>query len=357
MLKSDSLSNNAYEDNHSSLLLHPLSRSLVRDGSSASRGVCIPSTNLLCEFSTTFSIDFGDRQESLKSRKAKAIFEYLGTQWLNDCGSRDESYFGLFFDTTEDEIHGRKLGYSGVASGKCKGYNCPPGVSFSFPSRRLQTGLRNGSRCSGERLVDDLLVYPDFFTDETSKPTGILFVDHEYVHYDVLDACEESFSQCEKPEQRTAAQDFLTEAGLKRFVDSSKHECEWEGFHCDSNRSITGIFLRQKRINGIISRKLGELTDLEDVDLADNTIAGTIPTEIGRLRRLKTLSLNDNLLTGTLPLEMGSLANIKEEFSVGKNSLKGSMSHYCPRDIEADGCPRNVNQEKGDRQELRGRDP
>jgi len=344
-----------------------LSRSLASKGSLGWADVCIPSKNLSCKFSTTFSIDFGDHQYLLKSRKAQAIFEYLGTRWLNNCGSKDESYFGLFINTEEDEIHGRKLRYAGVANGNCQGYNCPSGVSFSFPNRRLQTVLPNGSHCSGEQLMYDLLVYPDFFIDETTKPAGILFIDHTSVLYDILDECEESvcnpweercFSQCPNLGQREAAQAFLVEADLARYVDSSKHECEWEGFHCDINRSITGIFLRQKQVQGTISTELGKLIDLKDLDLADNMIKGTIPNEIGQLKNLQTFSLNDNLLTGSLPLEMRLLENNKEVFTVGGNSLTGSMSHYCPEDIQVDGCTKNKNEEmKEDQKQLRIRNP
>jgi len=45
-----------------------------------------------------------------------------------------------------------------------------------------------------------------------------------------------------------------------------------------------------------LPRELGELRQLEVIDLYANQISGTIPSELGKLKQLKSLDLHDNNL-------------------------------------------------------------
>lgn len=333
-----------HENNFTSLSAYHLSRSL---------GECVATSTQSCEFEAHFSIYFEGKDYFRNNERAKAIFEYCGTRLLNECGFKDQSYYGLFLDK-EDETNGRQLSsrkYSGTSGGACSGNNCPAGIDFSFPNRRLQVWSPNGAiSCNGGELVNCLISYPDFITDDTIEPKGIFNTDTDgVVKYEYLDECDEipcnpweeaCESRCRNSRQRKAAREFLREVGLQRVVNRETHECRWEGFHCDNNKSITAIFLRRKQVRGRISSEVGELTDLEYIDLAENSIVGTIPREIGNLKKLKSLSLDQNNLTGTLPEELGSLDEGKEEFTIGGNNVSGNMSHYCPQDIDGENCPK-----------------
>ena len=58
-------------------------------------------------------------------------------------------------------------------------------------------------------------------------------------------------------------------------------------------------------------RDLGDLANLERLDLDGNELSGSIPAELGSLVGLKILWLYGNELTGRLPIELGNLANLE----------------------------------------------
>ena len=61
---------------------------------------------------------------------------------------------------------------------------------------------------------------------------------------------------------------------------------------------------------GEIPAELGNLTNLEVLVLHGNQLTGEIPAELGNLTNLKQLSLDGNQLTGEIPAELGNLTNL-----------------------------------------------
>ena len=58
----------------------------------------------------------------------------------------------------------------------------------------------------------------------------------------------------------------------------------WQGVTCNKNESsITIILLPFYNLNGTIPTQIGQLSDLEGLDLNNNALTGTIPTQIGQL--------------------------------------------------------------------------
>ena len=93
---------------------------------------------------------------------------------------------------------------------------------------------------------------------------------------------------------------------------------EWSGVEADEKGNVIGLFLGRNNLSGQIPRELGNLTDLEYLDLAHNDISGPVPSELGSLSALTYLGLGTNDLTGALPLEVSALSNL-ETLSIGKN--------------------------------------
>ena len=67
---------------------------------------------------------------------------------------------------------------------------------------------------------------------------------------------------------------------------------------------------------------LGDLTELEELNLSENVFTDDIPDELAMLENLDVLNLADNDLTGELPEELGELEEL-EELDVSDNSLVG----------------------------------
>ncbi|HRH50813.1 MAG TPA: T9SS type A sorting domain-containing protein [Panacibacter sp.] len=97
----------------------------------------------------------------------------------------------------------------------------------------------------------------------------------------------------------------------------------WEGLSVNGTR-VTGIYLRGYVLNGHIPSSVGNLTDLEILNLSGNILSGSIPAEMGNLKNLTELYLYDNQLSGSIPSEMGDLKNLIALY-LYDNQLSGSI--------------------------------
>ncbi|CAN6552798.1 unnamed protein product [Malus baccata var. baccata] len=84
---------------------------------------------------------------------------------------------------------------------------------------------------------------------------------------------------------------------------SSNDCCRWEGITCDMAGRVTHLLLPSKRLKGVISPFLGNLTHLTHLNLSHNILSGHLEAAFFlSLGRLQILDLSCNLLSGELPL-------------------------------------------------------
>jgi hypothetical protein len=69
---------------------------------------------------------------------------------------------------------------------------------------------------------------------------------------------------------------------------------------------------------------LGDLSELSELNLADNELTGAIPSEIGNIAGLTSLNLENNDLSGELPASIGNCVGLVD-FDVSFNSLTGTI--------------------------------
>ncbi|KAF5731939.1 BRASSINOSTEROID INSENSITIVE 1-associated receptor kinase 1 [Tripterygium wilfordii] len=88
-------------------------------------------------------------------------------------------------------------------------------------------------------------------------------------------------------------------------------------------------------ISGKIPVELGDLTNLVSLDLYVNKLTGTIPPTLGKLSKLRFLRLNNNGLTGTIPLLLTTVTSL-QVLDLSNNNLtgdipvNGSFSQFTP---------------------------
>jgi len=78
-------------------------------------------------------------------------------------------------------------------------------------------------------------------------------------------------------------------------------------------------------ISGTIPTQIGSLTQLTTIIMSACTLQGSIPSQIGLLTQLTNLQLNSNTLSGSIPTQVVALTNLKNVVLYG-NSLTGALS-------------------------------
>ncbi len=88
--------------------------------------------------------------------------------------------------------------------------------------------------------------------------------------------------------------------------------------YLDSAERVTGLHLRGDTLalwwsegTEEIPPELGQLAQLQWLDLSYNQLTGKIPPELGQLAQLQRLDLSYNQLTGKIPPELGQLAQLQ----------------------------------------------
>ena len=108
---------------------------------------------------------------------------------------------------------------------------------------------------------------------------------------------------------------------------------DWYGVDTNAAGRVTRLDLSGQRsddypfsvphgLSGTLPPKLGNLTNLTQLDLPRNNLGGPIPTELGNLSNLAHLDLSHNKLSGSIPPELGNLASLSDLVLVG-NDLSG----------------------------------
>ncbi|XP_076925356.1 leucine-rich repeat receptor protein kinase HPCA1-like [Bidens hawaiensis] len=83
----------------------------------------------------------------------------------------------------------------------------------------------------------------------------------------------------------------------------------WDGIRCRDSRIIS-IILTSMGVTGTLSGDVGQLTELEILDLSYNRLTGPLSPRIGNLRKLRNLQLVDCDFSGPLPETLGSLESL-----------------------------------------------
>jgi len=82
-------------------------------------------------------------------------------------------------------------------------------------------------------------------------------------------------------------------------------------------------------LTGPIPTSLGNLRNLQELDLRFNQLTGPIPTSLGNLRNLQELGLYFNQLTGTIPSSLGNLTNLTRLYLSYNPGLYGTFTPQC----------------------------
>ncbi|CAH9090836.1 unnamed protein product [Cuscuta epithymum] len=101
--------------------------------------------------------------------------------------------------------------------------------------------------------------------------------------------------------------------------------CTWRGVSCGNiSMSVVSLNLSNLNLGGEISPAIGELKNLQSVDLQGNQLTGQIPDEIGNCISLILLDLSDNSIYGDIPFSISKLKQL-ELLNLKNNQLTGPI--------------------------------
>lgn len=114
------------------------------------------------------------------------------------------------------------------------------------------------------------------------------------------------------------------------WTNATQSVCNWTGVACDGSGNVTSLSLQGVGLVGPLPAGLGDLTQLQVLNLASNQLTGTLPDTWGSttaLFGLQQLLLTSNQLGGGLPSEWGrpgrwpALASLQ----LGDNNFTGGL--------------------------------
>ncbi|CAI9786209.1 unnamed protein product [Fraxinus pennsylvanica] len=100
--------------------------------------------------------------------------------------------------------------------------------------------------------------------------------------------------------------------------------CTWFHVTCNSDNSVTRVDLGNANLSGQLTPQLGQLPNLQYLELYSNNISGRIPNDLGNLTNLVSLDLYLNSLNGPIPSTLGELQRLRF-LRLNNNTLTGTI--------------------------------
>ncbi|XP_021630354.2 BRASSINOSTEROID INSENSITIVE 1-associated receptor kinase 1 isoform X2 [Manihot esculenta] len=98
---------------------------------------------------------------------------------------------------------------------------------------------------------------------------------------------------------------------LQSWDPTLVNPCTWFHVTCNSENSVTRVDLGNANLLGQLVPQLGQLSNLQYLELYRNNISGRIPDELGNLTNLVSLDLYLNNLSGPIPVTLGKLQRLR----------------------------------------------
>ncbi|CAO2200655.1 unnamed protein product [Urochloa humidicola] len=111
---------------------------------------------------------------------------------------------------------------------------------------------------------------------------------------------------------------------LQSWDPTLVNPCTWFHVTCNNDNSVIRVDLGNAALSGTLVPQLGQLKNLQYLELYSNNISGTIPSELGNLTNLVSLDLYLNNFTGPIPDSLGNLLKLRF-LRLNNNSLSGSI--------------------------------
>ncbi|CAM6047045.1 unnamed protein product [Sphagnum compactum] len=86
--------------------------------------------------------------------------------------------------------------------------------------------------------------------------------------------------------------------------------------------NLNALFLIHNHMSGPLSPLIGNLAQLEDLEISTNEFSGPLPSTLGKLSKLSVLDLSNNKFSGSMPASIGDIVNLGD-LNLANNRLTG----------------------------------
>ncbi|KAH0460335.1 hypothetical protein IEQ34_010998 [Dendrobium chrysotoxum] len=111
---------------------------------------------------------------------------------------------------------------------------------------------------------------------------------------------------------------------LQSWDPTLVNPCTWFHVTCNNDNSVIRVDLGNAALSGTLVPQLGQLKNLQYLELYSNNISGLIPPELGNLTSLVSLDLYLNNFTGGIPDSLGNLSKLRF-LDLSNNNLSGTV--------------------------------
>uniref|UniRef100_A0ACD5YWD3 Uncharacterized protein n=1 Tax=Avena sativa TaxID=4498 RepID=A0ACD5YWD3_AVESA len=111
---------------------------------------------------------------------------------------------------------------------------------------------------------------------------------------------------------------------LQSWDPTLVNPCTWFHVTCNNDNSVIRVDLGNAQLSGVLVSQLGQLKNLQYLELYSNNISGPIPAELGNLTSLVSLDLYLNKFTGAIPDSLGNLLKLRF-LRLNNNSMSGQI--------------------------------
>ncbi|CAL9192093.1 unnamed protein product [Musa hybrid cultivar] len=113
---------------------------------------------------------------------------------------------------------------------------------------------------------------------------------------------------------------------LQTWEPNTVNPCKWFHVTCNNEDSVIRIDLGHASLSGQLVPQLGQLSNLQYLELFGNNFSGVIPGVLGNLTNLVSLDLYSNNFIGVIPDSLGNLSKLRF-LRLNNNSLSGSIPY------------------------------
>ncbi|PWZ26225.1 Leucine-rich repeat protein 1 [Zea mays] len=93
--------------------------------------------------------------------------------------------------------------------------------------------------------------------------------------------------------------------------------CTWFHVVCDGDNRVIRLDLGRLNLSGPLAPELGQLDQLQYMEIFGNNISGPIPSEFGSLANLISLDLSSNSISGAIPAALGNAKRLDHNLLTG----------------------------------------